>query len=217
MADFKPKLAQPGETIRADDWNGIQQGILNDIQNLEAAYAEMKNYVNNMTETVVITNLESVEGKSYALNDPVPGEVATYQTNVLGLITRQWVPSRQGTAIICKYGLTDCFNQLYYWAGAEKGNKKTLEVTLEYVDGTKEVIKDLFVHDRAKLAPKGADNPFTEYLLSPNQLVWYRYALANPHPDTEVRYITFRNTNPECTTRIANVIHLRVKIKPETG
>ena len=214
MANFKPKLAEPGQPIRSSDWNSIQQSLLEEILRLEAANAELRNYIDNMTQMILIPNLVSVEGKSYGLGDPLPGEVGTYQTDVLGPITRQWVPSTPGAAVICKFGLTDYFGQLFYWAGAEKGNKKTLDIILDYVDGTTETLKDNFVHDRAKLAPKGSDNPYTEYLLSPNQWVWYRYTFANPHPEKEVRYITFRNTVPECTTRIANVFHLRVKIKP---
>lgn len=216
MVTYKPKLAQPGQPIKAEDWNKIQEGLLTEIAQLEAMYAEMKNYVDNMAETVLLTNIESTEGKSYGLQDPVPGEVGTYQTNVLGLITKQWLPTRQGAAEICRYGLTDYFDHMAYWAGAEKGNKKTLDINLEYVDGTSETIKGVFIHERKKLATKGTENPYTEYLLSPNEWVWYKYKLENPHPEKEVRYVTFRNTNPECTTRIGNVVHLRARIKPVT-
>ena len=214
MANFKPKIANPGDSIRSEDWNGMQTGLLDEITRLEAALAEMKTYVDSMTQTILIPNITSVDGKEYGLNDPVPGEVGTYQTSVLGLITKQWLPSRQGVAVICRFGLTDYFDELLYWAGAERGNQKALDVTLDYVDGGHESIKDVFIHERTKLAPKGADNPFSEFLLSPNGFVWYRYALKNPRPETEVTYITFTNSNPNCTTRIANVMHIRVKIRP---
>ena len=216
MTTFKSILAQPGQPIRAEDWNKMQEGLVHDIAQLEALLAKVKEYVDNMAETVLLSNIESTEGKAYGLNDPLPGEVGTYQTNVLGLITKQWLPARQGAAEICRFGLTDFFEHIYYWAAAEKGNKKTLEIGLEYVDGTNEKIKDLYIHDRRKLAPKGTDNPYVEYLLSPNEWVWYKYKLTNPHPDKEVRYINFRNINPESTPRIGNILHLRSKIKPIT-
>lgn len=97
--------------------------------------------------------------------------------------------------------------------GATNGNAKALEITIRYVDGSTEVVKDLFVHERGKLTAKGTDNPYVEFLLSPNQWVWYRYRLVNPRPDKEALNVTFKNTNVKSTVRVADAIQLRTRIK----
>ena len=215
MTNFKPRLAQPGDIISSDAWNYLQQGILEDLVRLETENAELRRYVDNMSEVNTITNLHSPEGKSYGLDDKFPGETGTYGTDLLGFITRQWLPSVRDAAVdICRFTIASLFDQLDYWAGAENGNQKALDVTVRYVDGTTETKKDLFVHERKKLSPKGTDNPFVEFLLAPNHWAWYRYRLVNPHPETEVLNVTFRNSNPKATTRIADVIQLRTRIRP---
>jgi hypothetical protein len=213
LANFKPKLAQPGEPIRSEDWNYIQQGLLDDIAQLEAKYAELRNYVDNMSEVNTVTNLDSPQGKAYRLDEAVPGEKGTYETPVLGYITKQWMAPIRGIADVCRFTLTDTFDQLDFWAGAENGNRSALDVTLRYADGTTEAIKGLYVHDRGKLQPKGADNPYVGFLLAPNQRVWYRYRIKNPQPTREVLSVTFKNTNPDCAARIGNVVHLRTRVK----
>jgi len=120
---------------------------------------------------------------------------------------------RNASVDICRFTIANLFDQLDYWAGAENGNQKALDIALRYVDGTTENIKNLVVHERKKLSPKGTDNPYVEFLLAPNQWAWYRYRLSNPHPDKEVLTVTFKNSNPKSTTRIADVIQLRTKIK----
>jgi hypothetical protein len=101
-----------------------------------------------------------------------------------------------------------------YWSGADNGDKKTLEIAFNYFDGTSAIVKDLLVQDRKKLRNQDEQNPWLEYLLSPNEHVWYRYRVANPDPKKEVLNVSFKNTNPDCTPRIGNVIHLRSKIIP---
>ena len=214
MTTFKPRVAQPGDAIRSDDWNYVQQGLLDDLNRLEADYVELRKYVDNMSEIHTITQLMSPEGKAYALDEKVPGEAVTYETKVLGFITKQWLPSVRGAvADICRFTVTDLFDQLDYWSGAENGNTRALEITTRYVDGSTETVKDLFVHERKKLAPRGTDNPYVEFLLAPNQSVWYRYRLVNPRPDREVLTVTFKNSNVKATTRIADTIQLRTRIK----
>jgi len=214
LTTFKPKIAQPGDTITSEDWNYIQQGILEDLVRLETENAELRRYVDNMSEVNTITRLDSPEGKSYGLDEKVSGETGTYGTDLLGFITRQWLPSvRSASVDICRFTVANLFDQLDYWAGAENGNQKALDITLRYVDGSAETMKNLLVHERKKLSPKGTDNPYVEFLLAPNQWVWYRYRLSNPHPDKEVLALTFKNSNPRATTRIADVIQLRTKIK----
>jgi len=214
LTSFKPKTAQPGDTITADDWNYIQQGILEDLVRLETENAELRRYIDNMSEVNTITHLDSPEGRSYGLDERVPGETGTYGTTLLGFITRQWLPSVRGAAVdICRFTVAGLFDQLDYWAGAENGNQKALDVTMRYLDGTTESVKDLFVHERRKLSAKGSDNPYVEFLLAPNQWVWYRYKLANPRPEKEVLNVTFRNSNPKSATRIADVVQLRTRIR----
>lgn len=214
MTNFKPRIAQPGDTITSDDWNYIQQGVLEDLVRLETENAELRRYVDNMSEVNTITRLDSPEGKSFGLDEKVPGETGTYGTDLLGFISKQWLASVRNAAVdICRFSVANLFDQLDYWAGAENGNQNALDIALRYLDGSTETVKNLVVHERKKLSPKGTENPYVEFLLAPNQWVWYRYRLSNPRPDKEVLTVTFRNSNPKATTRIADVIQLRTRIK----
>jgi hypothetical protein len=65
-----------------------------------------------------------------------------------------------------------------------------------------------------ELMPRSTENPYVEYLLSPNERVWYKYALRNPNPDKEVRYVSFRDINEDAGPRIANVIQHVARIRP---
>ncbi len=214
MNKFEPIVRKQGEVIRSEDWNKIQEDIKVDLQELERRLQALKDYVDNMEETVTMLNVTSPVGVSYNLNEAVSGETTSYETPVLGLLTRQWVLEKGQVGVICRFGLVTLLQSLDYWAGAENGDKKALEVVFEYIDGTNAVISGLFVHDRARLRPKGTDNPYLEYLLSPNEHVWYRYRVVNPNPGKEILSISFRNTNTECTTRVGNVIHYRAKLVP---
>lgn len=216
MGKFKPILRKPGEVIRSEDWNRMQTEIQEDIQELESKLQKLREYVDSLEETVTLLGMVSPIGTSYALNEVVPGERTSYDVPVVGLITRQWVAQKGTQGAICKFGIASKFEAMDYWSGAENGDKKTLEITFEYIDGTSAVINDLYVHERSKLRPKGAENPYIEYLLSPNENVWYRYRAKNPSPEKEVLTVTFRNTNPECTPRIGNVIHYSSRIRPGT-
>lgn len=214
MAKFEVIRKEPGEVIRSEDWNKIQEDIKADIESLEEENRKLRRYVDNMAESVTLINLDSPVGKSYNLDENVPGETGNYATRVMGHITKQWVVGKAEKGIICRFGIVDFFNVLYYWSGAEDGEKKTLEITLEYMDGTAHTERDLFINEWTKLRAKGTDNPYVEYLLSPNERVWYKYALVNPNPDKKVLYISFTDTNEECAPKIANVIQHITKIRP---
>lgn len=214
MPKFEPIKRKPGELIRSEDWNKIQEDIKSDLERLEEEIRSIKRYIENMTESVVLTNLESPIGTSYRLDENVPGETDNYASKVVGHITKQWVIEKGKIGEICRFGILASFDVLYYWSGADNGDKKTLEIIIEYVDGTRHVIGDIFIHEWTELRPKGTENPYVEYLLSPNERVWYKYKLMNPNPEKEVRYIYFRNINSECTPRIGNVIQYIAKIKP---
>ena len=104
-----------------------------------------------------------------------------------------------------------------YGLGRDAGddfNYEALEVSVEYTDGNIFKSGPLFIHEWSNLRPKGNKNPFIEYLQSPNQHFWYRYSLVNPSPEKEIRYVTFRDTNPECAVRIANILHYTTRVKP---
>jgi len=214
LPKFEPIKRKPGELIRSEDWNKIQDDIRADLERLEEEVRDLRRYVNGMTESVVLINLDSPTGISYRLDEDVPGESGNYASSVVGYITRQWVIERGRTGEICRFGILSHFDILYYWSGADNGDKKTLEIILEYVDGTRQVMSDIFIHEWTRLRPKGSENPYIEYLLSPNERVWYKYELRNPNPDKEVRYVIFRNINGECAPRIANVIQYVTRIKP---
>ena len=153
-------------------------------------------------------------GKSYKLDETIPSETSSYDASVVGLITKQWLILKGDVGDICRFSVVAHLNSLEYWAGAENGDKKALQILFNYMDGTSALIKDLFVHDRTKLRPKGTENPYLEYLLSPNELVWYRYRVINPNPEKEVLTISFKKIMGDCTPRIGNVIHYSSKITP---
>ena len=214
MSKFEPIRKNPGELIRSEDWNKIQEDVKADLKMLEREILVLREYIDRMAKSVTLTNLDSPVGSSYRLNEDVPGEVGNYATSVLGYITRQWVLGKEQAGEICKFGVLDYFDVLYYWSGAARSEKGCLEITLEYVDGTLHSEGDLFVHDWTQLRVKGDRNPYIEYLLSPNERVWYKYEIKNPHPDKEVRYISFNDIDEENSPRIANVIQHVARIRP---
>jgi len=214
MAKFKPIVRKPGEVIRSEDWNKMQEDMRADLEELERKLQVLKDYVDSMEETTTMLNISSLVGKSYNLDEVIAGEASSYESPIVGLLTKQWLLEKGEVGEICRFGVVAHLDSLDYWSGAENGDKKALEIVFDYIDGTHAVKSELFVHDRTKLRPKGTDNPYIEYLLSPNEHVWYRYGTANPNPEKEVLSVSFRNTDPECTPRIGNVIHYRAKITP---
>lgn len=214
MVEFEPIKRKPGEVIRSEDWNKMQEDIRANLAELESKLQFLKDYIDSMQETTTLLNVSSLVGKSYNLDEVISGEASSYEAPIVGLLSKQWLLDKKETGEICRLGVVTLLDSVDYWAGAESGDKKALEIVLDYVDGTNAVIPNLFVHDRSRLRPKGEDNPYVEYLLSPNEYVWYRYRIANPNPGKQVLTISFRNTDPQCTPRIGNVIHYRAKITP---
>jgi hypothetical protein len=214
MTKFNPILRKPGEVIKSEDWNKMQEDILADIEELAHKLDVLKEYVDNMEESATMLNMDSQIGKAYKLDEVITGENSSYEAPILGLLTKQWLRTKGDIGDICRFSIVARLELLDYWSGAENGDQKALEATFNYIDGTSAVISDLFVHDRRKLRPKGTQNPYLEYLLTPNEYVWYRYQLVNPNPEKEVLSVTFKNTVVDCTPRIGNVIHYRSKIIP---
>lgn len=214
MEKFEPIRKKPGELIRSEDWNKIQEDIKADLVSLNEEIRRLRAYIDNMTQSVTLINLDSPIGVSYRLDEVVPGEAGNYATSVLGYITRQWILGKKRMGEICRFGVLDFFDLLYYWSGAEDGEKTALEMTLEYVDGTMHTSSNLFINEWMELKPRGTENPYVEYLLSPNERVWYKYTMRNPNPDKEVRYVSFRDINEEAGPRIANVIQHVARIRP---
>jgi len=214
MAKFEPIVRKPGEVIKSEDWNKMQEDIRANLEELERKLQILKDYIDNMEETTTMLNISSLGGKSYNLDEVIAGETSSYEAPLVGLLTKQWLLEKGEVGEICRFGVVAHLDSLDYWSGAENGDKKALEIFFDYIDGTHAVQSELFVHNRTKLRPKGTDNPYIEYLLSPNEHVWYRYRVANPNPEKEVLTVSFRNTDPECTPRIGNAIHYRAKIIP---
>ncbi|MFC1803896.1 hypothetical protein ACFL0D_08040 [Thermoproteota archaeon] len=214
MTKFEPLKKNPGELIRSEDWNKIQEDVKTDLEMLENEIRILRDYIDRMAKSVTLTNLESPVGSSYRLNEVLPGDVGDFATNVIGYITSQWVLGKEQVGVICRFGVLDYFDILYYWAGASLSEKGCLEITLEYVDGTIHSVSDLFLHDWTQLRVQGDRNPFIEYLLSPNERVWYKYEIKNPNPDKEVRYISFKDVDEENSPRIGNVIQHVARIRP---
>ena len=205
MSDYEPIIKKPGDLIKSEDWNTTQEEI-----------KKLYEYINRMASAITLVNLESSGGIPYDLTEKIPGDDLDYGSRVVGHITKQWYKpwdeTRQETKI-CKFGIVDYADIIYYWAGAGNGDKKTLKISLEDEEGNITSIEDLFIHERSRLRPKGEDNPYIEFLSSPNDYKWYKYKVANPNPENMLRYITFYNTDRECTPRIGNVIQYVTKIK----
>jgi hypothetical protein len=214
LTKFNPILRKPGELIKSEEWNRMQVEIRADFDELDQRLQVLKDYVDNMEESATLLNMDSLVGKAYNLDEVISGEKTSYDAPMVGLLTKQWLVARGEKGEICRFSIVAHLEVLDYWSGAEKGDKKTLEATFNYIDGTCAVISDLQIHDRSKLRPKGDQNPYLEYLLSPNEYVWYRYRVVNPNPAKEVLSISFKNILPDCTPRIGNVIHYRSKITP---
>lgn len=214
MTKFSPILRKPGEVIKSEDWNKMQEDIRDEIEELKRKLEVLKDYIDNMEESTTMLDMNSLVGKSYNLDEVIKDETASYDASVVGLITKQWLIPKGEVGDICRYSVVAHLNSLEYWSGAENGDKKALQIVFNYMDGTSALISDLFVHDKNELRPKGTENPYLEYLLSPNELVWYRYRVINPNPEKEVLTVSFKKTIVDCTPRIGNVIHYSSKIKP---
>jgi len=214
MVKFEPVKKNPGDLIRSEDWNKIQEDMKDDLDRLEDELTTLRSYIDSLAKSVTLTNLDSPLGTSYRLDEDVPGAVGNYSTSVLGYITRQWVLGREATGDMCKFGVLDFFDLLYYWSGADGSEKGCLEITLEYVDGTVYTAGELMINNWTQLQLKNEQNPYFEYLLSPNERVWYKYAIRNPSPDKEVRYVSFKDIDDENVPRIANVIQHIARIRP---
>ena len=51
MTKFSPILRKPGEVIKSEEWNKMQEDIQADIEELERKLSELKDYVDNMEES----------------------------------------------------------------------------------------------------------------------------------------------------------------------
>jgi hypothetical protein len=195
---------KPGDPIRSEDWNTIVNELV-----------ALREYIDQMARENTLNSLESPTGTSYGLSKGVPEEF-DYGTDIMGLITRQYFLGVENTGETCRFGIDDFAGIIYYWAAASRGDKTALRITLEYTDNSLEPSRDLFIHEWSRLRPRGENNPYYEYLLSPNQRVMYRYALENPNPDKAIRYIIFEDLSPECGLRIGNIIHYVTRVRPIT-
>lgn len=205
MSGVSPFIRKPGDLIKSEDWNRI-------ITELVA----LREYVNNMSESMTLTGLVSPVGEVFDLDtDNPPGY--GYGARSVGLITRQWVaPAPANTGEVCSFGITDYFETMQFWAAADNGDKPALDILLEYIDGTTQKAGEkLFINSKAKLTARDPTNtnPYFEFLMAPLGY-WYKYQIRNKFPDKEVRFVRFLNTNKDTNMRIGNVLHLRSKIKP---
>jgi hypothetical protein len=199
---FEPAYKKPGDLIRSEEWNKMVEELVG-----------LRQYIDSMTRSMTLTQLASPVGKSYNLASGVEDTIS-FGTDIMGLITKQYYLGKNLTGAVCKFGINDFADSLSYWSGADNGDREALDIAVEYVDSSVYNAKGLFVHEWSNLRPRGAKNQYVEYLQSPNQRLWYRYVLANPHPDKEIRYVTFTDANAECGLRIANVLHYTTRVRP---
>lgn len=202
--DIRSLTKKPGELIRAEDWNRLVDEL-----------AVLRLYINNMSESVNLTSLQSDVGEELELDAGSPAR----GSRAVGLITRQWVSSsRTAPSAICAFGITDYFEVAQFWACADNGDKKTLDVILEYDRREREPYKAgdaLYINDSVKLGVKDPAhvNPWLDFIMAPSG-TWYKYQIRNKFPKSQVKFIRFVNTNNECRPRIGNVLHLRSRIMP---
>jgi hypothetical protein len=199
---FEPIYKKPGDVIKSDEWNKLLDELV-----------DLKKYIENMTRNVTLTLLASPVGNSRNLSTDVSDDF-NYGTDVMGLITKQYYIGAKETGEICRFGINDFADIIFYWSGAAIGDLDSLQISLEYVDGNVFTSDKLFIHEWSKLRPKGMKNPYYEYLQSPNQRLWYRYGLENPSPEKEIRYITFEDISDKSAVRIANVVQYVTRVKP---
>lgn len=199
---FEPIYKKPGDLVRSDEWNQIVDELV-----------FLRKYIESMSRSVTLTSLSSPTGISSNLSTDVSDDFK-YGTDVMGLITKQYNRSDKGE--ICRFGINDYADVIYYWSGAANGDRELLQITLEYVDGATFTLENQYIHEWSKLRPKGNKNPYFEYLQSPNQHLWYRYGFENPSPEKEIRLIIFEYISTEGVVRIANVVQYSTRLKPLT-
>jgi hypothetical protein len=198
---FEPVYKKPADIIRSEEWNKILDELV-----------DLRKTIGTMTHGVTLTSLESPFGLSARLKSELSDDF-NYGMEVMGLLTRQYFRADKGSGI-CRFGVDSYAEILYYWAGAFPSGAEALRITLEYIDGTTFVSENLFVHELTQLKPKGKKNPYTEYLTSPNQHLWYKYGLINPEPEKIIRHITFEDMTAKSAIRIGNVIQYIARIRP---
>ncbi len=213
--DYEQLKKMPGDLISADDWNEI----IEELESLRRAYTEgLENLREEMSTRAYFVTLQSLESP---INTPKPLDgderAFSYGTDVLGLITGQFYLGKVEEGEICKFGIHDFADTLYYWAGAVENTSPPLRIILEYLDNTTYTTKELPIHDCLELRQKGDQNPYDEFLASPNGRVMYRYPIANPHPDKAIRYITFVDVSAEADLHIGNLLHYAARIRPLPG
>jgi hypothetical protein len=197
---FEPTYKKPGDLIKSDEWNKIIDELVN-----------LKKYIDSMSISVTLTSLPSPTGISRNLTADDPDDF-NFGISVMGLITKHYSGDEKGE--ICKFGINDYADIIYYWACAAKGDRELLKITVEYVDGTTFTTENLFINEGSKLRPRGNRNLYIEYLQSPNQHIWYKYRFENPSSEKEIRYLTFEDISSEKVVRIANVMHYSTRVKP---
>lgn len=198
---FEPVYKKPADIIRSEEWNKILDELV-----------DLRKTIGAMTHSVTLSQLESPFGLSARIRSETPDDF-DYGMDVLGLISRQFFRHDKGSGI-CRFGIHDHAEVLYYWAGAFPTGADGLRMTLEYNDGTTFVTENLFIHQLSELKPKGKKNPYTEYFTSPNQHIWYKYGLINPEPEKIIRHVTFEDMTTGTTFRIGNVLQYIARIRP---
>ena len=195
-------IKKPGEPISAEEWNKLVEEVIN-----------LRKYVEQITRAITLTGLESPIGSPHNLSKHTPADF-NYETEVLGLITKQYFLGTENVGEICMFGIHDFADVIYYWSSAAEGDKLALKTSLVYTDSSMYKTKDLFINDNKRLSPRSDNNPWFEVLASPNNRLIYRYGLLNPEPDKPIRYIIFEDINKECAPIIGNVLHYVTRAKP---
>src|SRR5574341_2080361 len=99
---FEPTYKKPGDMIKSDEWNKILDELI-----------ELRKYIDNMARNVTLTALASPVGNSRNLSTDVSDDF-NYGTDVMGLITKQYYVGGKETGEICRFGINDFADMIYY-------------------------------------------------------------------------------------------------------
>jgi len=198
---FKPVYKKPSDLIESKEWNQI----LDELVDLRATLDALR-------YSVTLTSLESQVGLSAGLRMETSEEV-NFGMEHYGLLSQQYFRSDKGAGI-CRFGIDDYAEVIYYWAGAYPTGAEALRITLEYVDNPPFSTENLFIHELTELRPKGKKHPYAAYLNFPNGKVLYKYGLINPEPEYKIRHIIFEDTAPKATVHIGNALVYIAKLQP---
>jgi hypothetical protein len=195
--------------VTADEWNSIVDELV-----------DLRAYANNMSRCITLLSPPSIEGAPLQGLDTSSGLGYGSNAKVMGLVSGQYYRKNKGT--ICKFGLYDFADAIYYWAAAETPDKM-LRITLNYRPTPSDIkqgkmppsySEEVFIHDWKN--PATGNCTFVDQMNSAVGGAYiYEYKIDNP-PGNSVRQIsdiTFED-NKDLGVSVFNAIQYVTKSRP---